>query len=72
MPPKKSTRDLLNQAREAARMIDSSIGNGQRALDLVNRVVNTPPEKLLGAALQGMGNALLNGRRPGPRQPRRP
>jgi hypothetical protein len=39
-------------------MIDQALGQGTRMLDLVERVQNTPPHQLLGAALQGIGKAL--------------
>ena len=57
-PRRDDSRRALHQAREAARMIDQALGQGTRVLDLVQRVQNTPPHQLLGAALQGIGKAL--------------
>lgn len=57
-PRRHGPQRALDQAREAARMIDQALGQGTRMLDLVERVQNTPPHQLLGAALQGIGKAL--------------
>lgn len=55
---KTDPRRVLEQMREGARQIDQAIGHGSRVLDLVQKIQNTPPRQLLGAALQGIGKAL--------------
>lgn len=62
MPPTKQTRDAMNNIRRSARMIDAAIGEGQRALDLVDQLTSQPPEKVVGTALMQIGRILLRRR----------
>lgn len=58
----------IDEIREAARTIDQAIGQGQRMLELVDLATKTPPTKLVGVALQGIGKMLVEGRFNRPRR----